>query len=306
MLKKAKIAVVGSINMDLVVKTGRAPVPGETIRGEQFAMIPGGKGANQAVAAARLGADVVMIGCVGDDMFGGQMLAQLQRERIDTSFIRTLPQTSTGVAVIQVQRDGDNSIVIVPGANAGMTPEQVQAAKAAIRDADVMLVQLEIPLPAVESAVELAYRYGVRTILNPAPAMPLPDSLLRKISILTPNETEASMLTTGSAVFAGDIQKSIGRLKELVGTGDIIVTNGERGVFYDIGGTRGSHPAYKVNAVDTTAAGDCFNAGLAVRLGEGAAIEEAIGFACKAAAIAVTRFGAQTSLPTREEADRFA
>lgn len=303
--KKAKIVVVGSINMDLVVKTNQTPVPGETILGQQFAMVPGGKGANQAVAAARLGADVAMIACVGDDTLGTQMLDQLNKEGIDTAYVRTVPQTSTGIAVIQVLEDGDNSIIVVPGANMCLTPEEVEAASSRFEGADILLVQLEIPLPAVEKALELAKRYGVRAILNPAPARELPKSLLEQADVITPNETEAAILTRGMADPRLEIGGQIRELKRLAGKADIIVTSGAKGVVYDINGICGSYPAYKVEVVDTTAAGDSFHAGVAVQWGEGVPLEEAVAFGIKAAAITVTRFGAQTSLPTRLEAAEF-
>ncbi|MEI7025539.1 ribokinase [Paenibacillus sp. y28] len=305
MSQKAKIAVVGSINMDLVATVTRSPVPGETISGQHFAMISGGKGANQAVAAARLGAEVTMIGCVGDDLFGVQLTAQLRQEGIDTQYIRTAAGQSTGVALIQVQQEGGNSIVVVAGANGEVTPEQVEEAEAAIRSADVLLLQLEIPLPAVQKAAEIARRHGVRTILNPAPAVPLPEELLQSVDLLTPNETEAAILTTGEARFDGGITDLIGALKRMAGGTDVLITHGELGAFYQIGDTAGHQPAYNVKAVDTTAAGDCFNAGIAVRWGEGAELPQAFQFASKAAALAVTRFGAQTSLPVRTEVERF-
>lgn len=303
--RTANVVVVGSINMDLVVTTEKAPIPGETILGNQFAMIPGGKGANQAVAAARLGASVRMVSCVGDDLFGAQMIAQLQREGVDTAHVRTVSHKATGVALIQVQHDGDNSIIVVPGANGEVTPEQVESAEEIIRQADVLLVQLEIPLPAVIRAAELARKHGVRTILNPAPAARLPQQLLDLVDIVTPNETEAAILADGHAEAEGNIRDRMRSLKALVPDADVIITNGEKGVLYDIGGKQGTRASYKVEVVDTTAAGDSFNAALAVRLGEGASAEEAVGFAVKVGALTVTRFGAQTSLPTRKEAERF-
>lgn len=306
-VRQATIVVVGSINMDLVARLDRSPIPGETIMGSHFAMIPGGKGANQAVAAARLGAQVSMIGCIGDDVFGVQMKQQLQREGIDTSYVYTAAAQSTGVALIQVQREGDNSIIVVAGANASLTPELVDSAEDVIRSADVMLLQLEIPLHVVEQAIELASRHGVRIILNPAPAPAdkLSDQMLSKVDILTPNEIEASILTKGSAQSDGDIWESIQVLKQAAGVANVLVTHGAEGVYFDLDGVSGVQEACKVDVVDTTAAGDCFNAAIAVRWGEGASLQEAIGFAVKAAALAVTKFGAQTSLPTRDEVERF-
>ncbi|MGX4587549.1 ribokinase [Paenibacillus chitinolyticus] len=309
MNRPAKIAVAGSINMDLVVTAERLPVPGETVMGRQFRMIPGGKGANQAVAAARLGAQVSMIGCVGGDTFGAQMLEGLRREGIDTAFVGTAEETSSGVALIQVQGGGDNSIVVVPGANATLTPERVSQAEEAIRGADVLLVQLEIPPESVRRAVEIAHRHDVKVILNPAPAAELPLSLLRQINLITPNETEALILTGGaadaSAVDGRSVSESMRQLKEMTGGAGIVVTCGGKGVLYDLDGKRGEHPAYRVDVADTTAAGDSFNAGLAVRWSEGAPLEEAVRFASKVGALTVTRFGAQTSLPTRDEVEAF-
>ncbi|SEG64395.1 ribokinase [Paenibacillus sp. UNC499MF] len=307
--KQAKIAVAGSINMDLVVTAERAPVPGETVMGREFRMIHGGKGANQAVAAARLGAQVSMIGCVGDDTFGAKMLEGLRREGIDTAFVSTAEETSSGVALIQVQGGGDNSIVVVPGANAALTPERVSQAEEAIRRADVLLVQLEIPPEAVRRAVEIARLHGVKVILNPAPATELPLSLLRQIDLITPNETEALILTGGTADASGQdgtsVSDSMRRLKEMTDGAGIVVTCGGKGVLYDLHGEQGAHPAYRVEVADTTAAGDSFNAGLAVRWSEGAPLEEAVRFASKVGALTVTRFGAQTSLPAREEVEAF-
>ncbi len=271
--------------MDLVVKTERSPVPGETIAGQEFAMIPGGKGANQAVAAARLGSEVSMIGCVGGDIFGIQLIEQMRKEGIDTSRILTVQEASTGVALIQVQQDGDNSIVVVAGANGCVTPAIVMQAEEAIRSADVLLVQLEIPLEAVEQAIELAHRHGVRTILNPAPASELPQPLLHQVDIVTPNETEASILAAGTVESSVTMGERIERLKILTGQGNVIVTQGDKGVLFDLDGRRGSFPAYEVVVVDTTAAGDSFNAGVAVRWAEGAELKEAIRFASAVGAL---------------------
>ncbi|MEF3303012.1 ribokinase [Paenibacillus sp. GYB003] len=305
MERRAKIAVVGSINMDLVVTADKFPVPGETIMGETFAMIPGGKGANQAVAAARLNADVSMIGCVGDDLFGEKLIGQLRSERIDASFVKIEPGATTGVALIQVQEGGENSIVVVPGANALVTPEHVREAEAAIRGADVLLVQLEIPLPAVEAALRIAREHGVRAILNPAPARKLPPELIRLADVMTPNETEAAILATGTVEGAGSLEERIDALRRLAPDASLLVTAGENGVRTAIFGERASYPAYRVDVVDTTAAGDSFNAGVAVRWGEGADLDEAVRFGSKVGALTVTRFGAQSSLPAREEVERF-
>ncbi|WNR45426.1 ribokinase [Paenibacillus roseipurpureus] len=302
--KRAKIIVVGSINMDLVVKSEHIPVAGETVTGQEFVMIPGGKGANQAVAAARLGAHVEMVGCVGGDPFGKQMLEQLGNEGVGTTYVTTDPQQTTGVALIQVQ-DGENRITVVPGANAQVTPAHVDEAQEVFVGADMLLVQLEIPQETVLRAVQLAKRHGVKVILNPAPAAVLPDEIWPYVDLVTPNETEAVILTSGQVGETGaDSQTIMNNLRSLTNT-DVIITQGEKGVAYHLNGAAGSYPAYRVNVVDTTAAGDSFNAALAVWHGEGCTLEQAIAFAAKVGALTVSRFGAQTSLPTRQEVEEF-
>lgn len=302
--KTAKIVVVGSINIDLVVKSEHIPVAGETVTGQEFVMIPGGKGANQAVAAARLGAHVEMVGCVGGDPFGKQMLEQLANEGVGTSYVLTDSQQTTGVALIQVQ-DGENRITVVPGANASVTPEHVERAKDVFIGADILLVQLEIPQETVMRAVQLAKSHGVKVILNPAPAAVLPDEIWPFVDLVTPNETEAAILTSGQA--AGADQESLAImdvLRSLTKT-DVIITQGEKGVSYYLNDAAGSYPAYRVNVVDTTAAGDSFNAALAVWHGEGYTLEQSIAYAAKVGALTVSRFGAQTSLPTRQDVESF-
>ncbi len=300
--KTAKIIVVGSINIDLVVKSEHIPVAGETVTGQEFVMIPGGKGANQAVAAARLGAQVEMVGCVGGDPFGKQMLEQLTNEGVGTSYVLVDPQQTTGVALIQVQ-DGENRITVVPGANASVTPAHVERAKDVFVGADILLVQLEIPQETVMYAVQLAKSHGVKVILNPAPAAVLPDEIWPFVDLVTPNETEAVILTSGQ--IAGSDQAGImNELRSLTKT-DVIITQGEKGVSYHLNGVEGSYPAYRVNVVDTTAAGDSFNAALAVWHGEGYTLEQSIAFAAKVGALTVSSFGAQTSLPTRQEVESF-
>ena len=267
-------------------------------------MIPGGKGANQAVAAARLGAHVEMVGCVGGDPFGKQMLEQLANEGVGTSHVLTNSEVATGVALIQVQ-DGENRITVVPGANARVTPEHVDHAKDVIVGADILLVQLEIPQETVMRAVQLAKSHGVKVILNPAPAAVLPDEIWPYVDLVTPNETEAAILTSGKAVAAASDSSAImNNLRNLTNT-DVIITQGEKGVSYHLNGAVGSYPAYRVNVIDTTAAGDSFNAALAVWHGEGCTLEQAIEYAAKVGALTVSRFGAQTSLPTRQEVELF-
>ena len=268
-----KVLVVGSINMDLVVETGKFPAPGETLLGQRFSTFPGGKGANQAVAAQRLGAQVVMIGCVGDDAFGRELIAKLTEEGVDTRFVRTDKQASTGVAAITVSQ-AENSIVVVPGANHVLSPDDVRAAEQAFADADVVLAQLEIPLETVEAAADLAARHGKPFILNPAPAIPLPAALRQRTTLLTPNEHELSIVCSADgAWFAG----RDGQLRH--------------------------QPAFRVTAVDTTGAGDTFNGALAAYWGKN--LGELSRLACAASALSVTRAGAQGGMPTRTELERF-
>lgn len=298
--KQARIAVVGSLNMDLVISAPRIPLPGETIRGTSFATVFGGKGANQAVAAKRLGAEVEMIGAVGSDSFGEQIIDHLKKENVGIGHLARVPETSTGVAMITVSESGENSIALSPGANDDVTPELVRQAEAAIAKADMLLVQLEIPMDAVQAAIELAHKHRVRVILNPAPAAALSASLLEKVDILIPNETEGQLLAFNSLDEEFHAESIIGRIREQ-GVGTVLITQGGKGVTYDAGEGLRHAPAYPVKAVDTTAAGDSFCAGLAVALAEGASFQEAVDFAQKVGAITVTKFGAQHSLPYREQ-----
>lgn len=291
----SKITVIGSINMDLVTSTSRVPEIGETLIGDSFHTTPGGKGANQAVAAARLGAEVTMIGAVGDDSFGEAAVSNLRRQGIETGAIMEVAGCSTGIASITVS-DGDNSIIVVPGANHYITPAIIEKNEEALKNSDVLLVQLEIPLESVIRAVQLAKKHNIRTILNPAPIQHLPMELLEMVDYLTPNEHEQTLLfasTDGSA-------KQLERLKE-----KCIVTKGSKGVmFYKNGGEIGI-PGIEVEAVDTTGAGDSFNGALAYSLCQGASVEEACWFANVVGAISVTKFGAQAGMPTKEEVEGF-
>jgi len=292
------ICVAGSLNMDLCVETPRVPVLGETILGGGFFTSPGGKGANQAVAAARLGADVAMLGRVGDDAFGARLAENLRANGVDTSHVRAAGDAPTGVAVILLQ-EGDNYIVVAPGANARLTPEDVTAMEAAVAASDALVLQLEIPLAAARRAMELARIHGVTVLLNPAPAQTLPPDFLALADILTPNETECEILTgladarEGATALAG------------MGVPRVVVTLGGKGVLYTEGGRVVHRPALPVRAVDTTAAGDCFTGALAVSLAGGAGFAQAVDFAQAAAALAVTRKGAQASLPTLAEVRAF-
>ena len=300
----SSILVVGSSNTDMVVKTDALPGPGETVLGGQFFMNPGGKGANQAVAAARLKGKVAFLTKLGADIFGSQALEQFRKEGIDTQYVLVDPGLASGVALITVDAKGENTIAVAPGANGSLNANDVLAAKQAIRNADIILVQLEIPLAAVTALIGAAAEENKTVILNPAPACSLPDELLKKVDILTPNEKEAELLTGVKVV---DAESAGEAARVLVGRGvrTVIVTLGKNGVLLAHGGVVKVIPAPVVSAVDTTAAGDVFNGALAVGLGEGKSIRDAVVFANYAAALSVTRLGAQSSAPTREETEAF-
>jgi ribokinase len=299
---KSYILVVGSSNTDMVVKSERLPVPGETILGGAFLMAAGGKGANQAVAAARLGGEVVFVGKVGADMFGQKTIELLRNERIDTGDVRIDSDHPSGVALITVDAQGENCIVVASGANGNLLPGDVAVEK--IKQAALVVMQLEIPLGTVEYVAAEAAAHFVPVILNPAPARVLPDHLLKQVTILTPNQQEAGMLT-GVRI---DDWGSAGRAAAaLAGKGvkTVIITMGAEGALLLDQGKFERVLAPVVKAVDTTAAGDVFCGALAVAMVEGRPVKEAVGFACAAAALSVTRMGAQTSAPTRSAVDRF-
>ncbi len=301
---KPKIVVVGSSNTDMVVKVPHIPAPGETILGSDFMIIPGGKGANQAVAATRAGADVTFMTCVSDDTFGNQSIQNYRQEGIDTSYIKVNPGTHSGIALINVAANGENSISVAPGANSFLMPEDIMAYKEAFSGAQYILVQLEIPLKTVEAVIELAEDEGIPLILNPAPATSVNESLYRKISVLTPNETEAAILTGRQNFSDEDIPEMANALFNK-GTKTVILTLGSKGVYLKSEGFAGIIPGYKVKAVDTTAAGDVFNGALAAALAGRMALEQAVDFAQKAASISVTRIGAQPSAPRYDEIKSF-
>jgi ribokinase len=290
-----RIVIVGSANTDMVVKTQRIPNPGETVIGGEFIMAAGGKGANQAVAAARLGAHVTLVARLGTDIFGDQAIAGYEREGIDTSFIVRDAAVPSGVALIFVDTQGENSIAVASGANASLTPADVERAEEAIARADILLVQLEIPMDAVHRAIELAHDAGVQTILNPAPAQRLAPDLLAQVSVLTPNEHEIQMVAD-----APGREAAVTRILQF-GTRQVLVTLGKEGVLWANAQARQIVPAFEVKVVDTTAAGDAFNGGLACALGRGLPMKEAIRYANAVAAISVTRMGAQPSLPAGDE-----
>ncbi len=288
----------------MVAMAERLPVPGETIIGRQFLMVSGGKGANQAVAAARLGADVTLIARVGNDVFGQNALTGFRTEGISTEWITQDASTPSGVALILVDSTGENVIVVAPGANAQLSPEHVRQAQAAIQTASVLLLQLEVPVDTVLEAARTAHASGVRVILNPAPAQALPEELVRLADVITPNQTEAAILA-GAQGEAKPPEALAQRLLAM-GAGAVAMTLGAEGALLVTkeGAERVASP--KVKAVDATAAGDAFNGALAVGLAEGLTLKEAAAFAVKAAAISVTRAGAQPSLPTRTEVLAFA
>ncbi|MEW5323301.1 ribokinase [Geobacillus thermoleovorans] len=289
-MNKPTITVIGSINMDLVTVAARFPNQGETILGERFLTTPGGKGANQAVAAARLGADVQMIGAVGDDSFGKELIRSLQNEGISVHCVKPVTHQHTGIASITISEQ-DNRIIVVPGANHALTIEDINECESAIAESDVCLLQLEIPIPVVERAVAIAHRHGVRIIVNPAPAQPLPSLVLEQASFLTPNEHERAILFAGM-----DEEAFVDRF---------IVTEGAKGVRIWQEGQERLIPSFQVPVVDTTGAGDTFNGALAVALAEGNTLEEACRFANAAAALSVTKLGAQAGMPRRQEVESF-
>lgn len=297
------VVVVGSCNTDLIIKSPRIPKPGETILGGDFVQAQGGKGANQAVAAARSGGDVCFISSVGDDAFGQKSLESLEKEGIDISHTQVINETPSGVALIFVsEASGENSIAVASGANAKLSPGHIRNAEMKIRPAKVMLLQLETPLDTVSAAAKFAYSQRVLVILNPAPAVPLDRELLQHVSILTPNETEAELLTgvringTADAVVAA-------KMLSACGIEHVIITMGSEGVLWYHPDGHKQIPSLTVSAVDTTAAGDTFNGALATALAEGKGFEDAIRFGCVAAAISVSRLGAQPSIPHRSEID---
>jgi ribokinase len=292
------VVVVGSLNMDLVVHAPRLPQRGETILGSGFQTFPGGKGANQSVAVARLGARVKMIGRVGGDGFGASLKKNLLHEGVNATFVEPVAAASTGIALITVDQNGHNTIVVDPGANDMVTPRAVLEAADAFIGASVLIAQLECPLEAVEQAVAMARQHGLRTILNPAPARPLEPALLGQVDYLVPNQTELALLTRQD-----DIHAAVTCLHNL-GVRCVVVTLGEQGVFISDDRRTTTLAAHSVSAVDTTAAGDAFVAAFAVAILRGGSTLEAARWGNAAGALAVTRAGAQPSLPTQAEVER--
>jgi ribokinase len=306
MSKQPHVLVVGSLNMDLVVRAPRIPGPGETILGGGFQTIPGGKGANQAVAAARLGAKVTMVGSVGADAFGERLLDNLRQEGVDVSFIQVHPQEATGIAMIVVDDAGQNSITVASGANFTVTVEQVAAAFEKIEPADVLVMPLETPPPTIDLAARLAKAKGMLVLLNPAPARPLSAELLGSVDVLVPNEPEAAQLTSLPVDSNNQACQAARKLIDQ-GAGCVVITLGGRGSLVLESASPGCPaqilPPYPVQVVDTTAAGDAFMGALAVAMAEGRDLTAAAAFANAAGALTVTKPGAQPSLPLRRDVD---
>ena len=301
-----EIVVVGSLNADFVVRVDRFPAPGETLRGDRFDVFPGGKGGNQAAAAARLGGRVAMVGQVGGDAQGAWLRASLETAGVDARRVSTDDSVSSGVALITTDATGQNEIVVVAGANGTFTPDRLAPAVALLQQASVVLLQLEIPMPSVERAAAETRASGAMLLLDPAPAGDVPNQLLALASLVTPNESELAVLTgvplLDDATSDDEIDARAARLL-VRGATAVLVKLGARGARLVTPARRVAWPAFPVTAVDTTAAGDAFNGALAVALAERATLDDAIRFACAAGALSVTRAGAQPSLPTRDEVE---
>ena len=294
-MHKAKVVVIGSSNTDMTIKGDRLPKPGETVLGGEFRMGPGGKGANQAVAAQRLGADVSFICKVGRDIFGDNAISGYQKEGIDCSRILRSDKAS-GTALILVDGNAENCIAVAPGANADLTPEDVDSVADVIRSADYLILQLEIPVESVLRAAKIAHEAGVYVILNPAPACHLPEELFSYIYLIKPNQTESALLSG----VEDNLDAAVERLMQL-GVKDVVVTLGSKGSLVISEGAKTLVPSLKVKAVDTTAAGDTFCGALCVALSEGCSLVDAAGFATKASALTVQKMGAQDSIPFRSD-----
>ncbi|HEY9576697.1 MAG TPA: ribokinase [Pseudobacillus sp.] len=287
-----KVAVVGSSSMDLVVTSAKRPEAGETVLGDSFKTVPGGKGANQAVAAARLGAQVNMIGCVGNDHYGEAIIKNFKDNGVQINYVESVTEMESGTAHI-ILAEGDNSIVVIKGANNAVTPAYVKKASSAVKQADIVLIQQEIPEETVEYIANLCHELDVPLLLNPAPARPISENVIEKAAYITPNEHEAALLFPG--ISQGEALKKYPE--------KVFITEGKRGVRYFNGKNEVLVPAYPVEAVDTTGAGDTFNAAFAVALAEGKEIEESLRFANRAASLSVMKFGAQGGMPLRQEVE---
>lgn len=297
-----QILVVGSSNTDMVVRTSHLPRPGETVLGGTFLMNPGGKGANQAVAVARLGGQVTFICKVGSDIFGHQAQQLFEEEGIDTSYVRTDPEHPSGVALITVDDRAENCIVVASGANAHLLPADLTGIEKVLEGTEIILVQLEIPIETVEYVARLARQRNKKLILNPAPAHPLSRELLESLYLITPNETEAEMISGIKITDEVSAAEAAARIASM-GVEHVIITLGSKGALVYSDRQATLIPAYAIQAVDTTAAGDVFNGALAVSLSEGNSLTHAARFACKASALSISRVGAQASVPYRNELD---
>jgi ribokinase len=298
-MAKPKITVIGSSNTDMICKVPNIPEPGETVMGTNFFTVQGGKGANQAVAAARAGGDVVFIACVGNDIFGEQAIEAYQKDGIDTSSIQRINGVPTGVALINVADSGENSIAVAPGANASLSVPMVDEYKEIILNSDIVLMQLEIPIETVYYVAQLANAANIPVVLNPAPARAIDPEMMKLFTMVTPNEHEAVLLS-GIWPEARTEKESASAIHKQ-GVQTVIVTTGSKGAYYLHNGSEGNVEGITVKAVDTTAAGDTFNGYLVVELAKGKPLAEAIAVANKAAALSVTRYGAQTSIPYASE-----
>lgn len=296
----ASILVVGSSNTDMVIKAEKFPLPGETILGGEFFLFPGGKGANQAVAASRLAGSVTFVARLGNDIFGEQALQHFKAEGIHTDYVISDPVLPSGVALITVDANGENTIVVAQGSNGALSADDVQQAKNAFDQAGLLLMQLEIPITTVIHAAKMAKQLGKKVILNPAPAMTMPAELFTYLHIITPNKTETEMLTGVKITDSNSLRRAAEMMREK-GVENVIITLGSKGayVYTDDGGRQLAAPVVK--AVDSTAAGDVFNGALAVAISEGKGLDDAVVFANRAAALSVTKMGAQASAPFRKE-----
>jgi len=292
------IVVFGSINMDLVARTPRLPAPGETLTGYSFTTVPGGKGANQAVACARLGVPTRMVGRVGGDVFGDALLENLKSNAVDPSYVVRDEEVASGVALIAVDDLAENNIIVIPGANGRVGPDDLDRLRRALKDASILLLQLEIPLEMVIAAARMAHELGVTVILDPAPAQQLPDALYPWVDILTPNQTEAGVLAGFSVADLGSTSQAA---RVLLGRGvqRVIIKLGEQGAYVATATSSQHHPAIPVVAIDTVAAGDAFNGALAAALIEGVSFDEAVQWGLAGGALAVTKAGAQAAMPER-------
>ena len=295
-----KIIVFGSINMDLTAYVPQLPLPGETLLGDSYIIVPGGKGNNQAVAAARLGAQVQFVGRVGDDIFGKQVLEIVSAENVDVTSVAVDPEKGTGLAVISVDRNAENAIIVISGANWALDDSDVVRAEKCLEGASALMLQIEVPLEASLHIAEIARQKNVKVILDPAPAIPLPDKAYQVIDFITPNETETEVLVGISPHNEEDAKEAASILHQR-GVHNVIIKMGSKGVYYDTPKKQGFIKPYKVKSIDSVAAGDAFNAGLTVAIAEGKPIEEAVRWGAAAGAIATTRKGALPAMPHRDE-----